>query len=118
MQRMSATAISNRSDHLLLAGALRRRVLEGPGETDASLRQRVAARAAGGPPTEAPYDDLAQQIGGAAYRTTDAQVASVLPAAGSEKAAFEIIAAAATGAALLRWQQALAVLEKSDDAPA
>ena len=110
--------MSDRSDHLSLAEALRRRVLEGPGETDAALRQRVAARAAGGPPIEAPYDDLARQIGDAAYRTTDAQVASVLAAAGSEKAAFELIAVAATGAALLRWQQAITVLETSDDAPA
>lgn len=110
--------MSNRSDHLSLAEALRRRVLEGPGETDAALRQRVAARAAGGPPIETPYDELACQIGEAAYRTTDTQVASVLAAAGSEKAAFELIAAAATGAALLCWQKAITVLKTSDDAPA
>ena len=83
------------------------------------LRQRVAARAAAdGPPIEAPYDDLACQIGEAAWRVTDAQVASVLAAAGSEKAAFELIAAAATGAGLLRWQQAIKALEATSDAPA
>ena len=54
---------------------------------------------------EAPYDDLARQIGEAAWRVTDAQVASVLAAAGSEKATFEVIAAAATGAGLPRWQR-------------
>jgi hypothetical protein len=42
------------------------------------------------------------QSGEAAWRVTDAQVASVRAAAGSEKAAFELIAAAATGAGLLR----------------
>lgn len=108
----------SRSDHHSFAEALRRRVLEGPGETDPGLRQRVAARAAGGPPIEAPYDDLARQIGEAAHRTTDAQVASVLAAAGTEKAAFELIASAATGAGLLRWRQAVKALEGSDDAPA
>ena len=65
----------------------------------------MAARASGGPAIETPYDDLARQIGEAAYRTTDAHVASVLAAVGSEKAAFELITAAATGAGFLRWQR-------------
>jgi hypothetical protein len=77
----------------------------------------VAARSAGGPPIEAPYDDLARQIGEAACRTTDAQVANVVEATGSEKAAFELIAAAATGGGLLRWQQAIKALEETGDAP-
>jgi hypothetical protein len=67
---------------------------------------------------EAPYDDLARQIGEAAWRGTNAQVACVLAAAGSEKAAFELIAAAATGAGLLRWQRAIKALEETSDAPA
>ena len=110
--------MSSRSDHHSFAEILRRKVLEGPGETDPALRQRMAARASGGPPIEAPYDDLARQIGEAAYRTTDGQVASVLAVAGSEKAAFELIAAAATGAGLLRWRQALRALEATSDASA
>ena len=61
---------------------------------------------------------LAHQIGEAACRTSDAQVASVLHAAGNEKAAFELIAAAAVGAGLLRWQQAMKALEEAGDAPA
>jgi hypothetical protein len=105
-------------DHHSLAEALRRRVLEGGGETAPALRQRVAARAAGGSPIEAPYDDLARQIGEAACRTTDAQVAEVLKAAGSEKAAFELIAAAATGAGLLRWRHAINAMEEAGDAAA
>jgi hypothetical protein len=116
--REHVTMISSRSDHHSFAETLRRRVLEGPGQSDPALRQRVAARSAGGPSIEAPYDDLARQIGEAACRTTDTQVANVLAVAGSEKAAFELIAAAATGAGLLRWQQAIKALEETSDAPA
>src|SRR6202035_459305 len=104
--------ISIRPDHRALAEALRRRVLEGPGETRPELRQASAQRAADGRAADAPYDDLARQIGEAADRVTDAQVSSVLAAAGSEKATFEIIAAAALGAGLLRWQQAMHVLDE------
>jgi hypothetical protein len=108
---------SSLTDHHSFSEALRRRVFEGPGETNPALRKRVAARASGGPPIEAPYDDLARQIGEAAYRTTDAQVVSVLTAAGSEKAAFELIVTAATGAGLSRGQQANKVLKDAADAP-
>jgi hypothetical protein len=108
----------DRSDHASLADTLRRRVLEGPGETDAALRQRVVARASGGHPIEAPYDDLARQIGEAACRTTDAQVVRVLAALRSEKAVFELIVSASTGAVLRRWQQAIKALEQAGDAPA
>jgi hypothetical protein len=38
--------------------------------------------------------------------------------AGSEKAAFELIAAAATGAGLFRWQHAIKALEEATDASA
>jgi hypothetical protein len=105
---------SIRPNHRVLAEALRRRVLEGPGKTDPALRQAVAASATGGPAAKPPYDELARQIGQTAYRTTDAQVASVLRAAGSDKAAFEVIVAAAVGAGLLRWQQAMVVDEATD----
>lgn len=101
-------------DHDQFAETLRRRVLEGPGESDPSLRRSVAARAAGGPPIKAPYDDLTRQISEAAHRTTDAQVAAVREAAGSEKGAFELIATAAMAAGLFRWRQALNALEQAD----
>ncbi len=104
-------------DHDTFVEALRRRVLEEPGETDPALRKRVAARASGGPPIEAPYDDLAHQIGEAADRTTDAQVVSVVAAVGSEKGAFELIVTAATGAGLSRRQQAIKALKDAGDAP-
>ncbi len=106
-----------RPDHRALAEELGHRVLDGPGETEPALRRSVAARASGGSPVDAAYDNLARQIGESAYRTTDAEVASVLATAGSEKAAFEIVAAAATGAGLLRWQQGIKVLEEAVDAP-
>jgi hypothetical protein len=108
---------STRLDHRLLAEALRRRVLEGPGETTPALRHAVAARATGGPPAQPPYDELARQISEAAYRTTDEQVANVLSGTGSEKAAFEVIFAAAVGAGLLRWRHAIDVLDEAIDAP-
>ena len=110
--------ISIRPDHRALAEALRRRVLEGPGETRPELRQASSERAAGGPATAAPYDDLARQIGEAAHRVTDAQVSGVLTATRSEKATFEIIAAAALGAGLLRWEQAMKVLDEATNASA
>ena len=106
------------TDHHALANALRRRVLDGPGETDPALRQTTAERAAGGPAVKPPYDDLARQIGASAAGVTDEQVASVVQAAGSEKAAFEVIAAAALGAGLLRWRQGIKVLNEATDAPA
>jgi hypothetical protein len=104
--RECSAMTSSRSSHHSLAETLRRRVLEGPSETDPALRQQMAVRASGGSPIEALYADLARQIGQAADRKTDAQVASVLAAAGSEKAAFSLIVAAETGAGLPRWQQA------------
>jgi hypothetical protein len=107
---------TSRPDHHALAEALRRRVLDGPGKTDRGLRQAMAKRAISGPTMEAPYDDLARQIGEFAAGVTDEQVASVLLATGSEKAAFELIAAAALGAGLLRWQQGIKVLEEATDA--
>ena len=109
---------SGRPDHTALAQALRHRVLEGPGETDPAVRRAMADRAAGGPAITAPYDDLARQIGESAGGVTDKQVANVLQATGSEKAAFELIAAAAAGAGLLRWQHAIKALNEASDAPA
>ena len=109
---------SSRVDHRTLASALRRRVLEGPGKTDPAVRHAAAARAAGGPRAESPCDDLARQIGESASRVTNGQVADVLAATGSEMAAFEVIAAAAVGAGLLRWGRAMDALEDAIDAPA
>jgi hypothetical protein len=111
-------ATPDRPDHRALAEALRRRVLEGPGETDRVIRQATAERAAGGPAMVAPYDNLARQIGESAGGVTDEQVAAVVRATGSEKAAFEIIVAAAVGAGLLRWRHGIKALDEAVDAPA
>jgi hypothetical protein len=108
----------SRPDHRALAEALRCRVLDGSGMTDRALRQATAERATGGPAIEAPFDDLVRQIGESAAGVTDEQVASVLRATGSEKATFEIIAAAALGAGLLRWRQGIKALDEASDAPA
>ncbi len=105
-------------DHHALADALRSRVLDGPGKTDRALRQATAERAAGGPALKAPYDDLVLQISTFAAGVTDMQVASVVQATGSERATFEVIAAAALGAGLLRWRQGIKVLNEATDAPA
>lgn len=103
-----------RPNHRALAGAVQRRVLEGPGATAAALRHGMAERAAGGPPlVEAPYDELARQIGQAAHKVTDEQVASVVEAAGSQRAAFELIVASALGAGLHRWRRGLEALEEA-----
>jgi hypothetical protein len=104
-------------DHHALVEKLRRRVLEGPGETPPAVRQQAAKTASGVSTVQDRYGDLARQIGDAAHRVTDDQVASVLSKVGSEKAAFEIIAAAALGAGLLRWQQAIKMLEEAGNAP-
>lgn len=98
-------------NHHALAEALRERVLDGYGESSVANRRNAAAVAAGRTVGPGPYTLLAKQIGEAAYRVTDVQVADVVAAAGSQKAAFEIIAAAATGAGIMRWQRAIATLE-------
>jgi hypothetical protein len=105
-----------RPDHPALADALRRRVLEGPGEIAPALRQAIARSATGGAAAQPPYDALARQIGEAANRTTDDEVASVVSATGSDKATFEVIVAAAVAAGLFRWQQAIDVLDEATHA--
>jgi hypothetical protein len=73
----------------------------------------MAERAAGGPSLEAPYDQLARQIGQAASKVTDEQVASVVERAGSERAAFELIVTSALGAGLDRWRRGLKTLKEA-----
>jgi hypothetical protein len=66
----------------------------------------------------APYDNLVRQISESADGVTDEQVAGVVRATGSEKAAFEVIIAAAVGAGLLRWRHGIKALDEAIDAPA
>jgi hypothetical protein len=100
-------------NHRAMADALRQRTLEGPGETDAALREAMAVRAAGGPALEAPYDDLARHIGEAAYKVTDEHVANVVKQAGSERGAYELIVATALGAGLHRWRRGIKMLDEA-----
>jgi hypothetical protein len=67
--------------------------------TDASLRTAIAA----GSPVAEPYETLARQIATDSHRVTDDQVAAVRNAAGSDKAAFEVVMSACVGAGLKRW---------------
>ena len=106
------------ADHLALSEALRRRVLEGPALCDRETRQAAAARASGGPAIAGSYDDLIRLIGEASHGVTSAQMEQLVREIGSEKAAFEVIAAAAMGAGLLRWRLALKALDEVSHAPA
>ncbi len=109
---------ASRPDHHAPAEALRYRVLEGPGVSDRVRRKAAAERAPGGQAVAASYDDLVREIGGLSHRVTSAQVERLVREAGSEKAAFEVIAAAAMGAGLLRWRSAIKVLDEAGDASA
>ena len=95
-----------------------RAAIAGTGVTEASLRTAVAARAAGGPPTTEPYEQLARQIGAASYRVTDADIDAVRQATGSDKGTFEIVLSACAGAGLARWDAAARVIQEASDASA
>ena len=105
------------TEHRQHADAVRRAATGGTGESAAAIREAVLTRAAGGPAIAEPYDALARQVGEAAYRVTDEQVASVRAAEGSDKGAFEIVMAASIGAGLSRWEQAIQVIDEAGDAP-
>ena len=105
---------ASRPGHSDLAEALRYRVLEGPGVSDRATRKAAAERASCGQAIAASYDDLVRQIGELSHRVTTPQVERLV----SEKAAFEVIVAAAMGAGLLRWRSAIKVLDEVSDASA
>ena len=109
---------ASRPDHGALAEALRYRVLEGPGVSNRATRKAAAERASGGQGIAASYDDLIRHISESSHRVTSAQVERLVREVGSEKAAFEVIAAAAMGAGLLRWRTAIKVLAEASNASA
>jgi hypothetical protein len=100
-------------EHKRHADELRSAATNDGGEAAAAMRAAVLARGGGGEPVPEPYDTLAAQIGEAAYKVTDMQVAAVREAAGSDKAAFEIIMAASIGAGLARWDTAIRVIDEA-----
>ena len=89
--------------------ATRHAVGDGPGLSDAALRSQVAA---GQPPVELAV--LVQKIRDHAYRVTDADV-DALRGRYTEDELFELIVAAALGAAEARLKAALAALEGACD---
>ena len=94
------------AEHLhALQRATHAAVVDGPGSVDRSIRGQVAI---GQPPAELAI--LVDKIRRHAYKVTDADV-DALRAKYGEDQLFELIVAAALGAAEHRLQRALAVLE-------
>jgi hypothetical protein len=108
--------MNTQPDHRTFARALKDRAATAPGLSPQQVRQAALARAASGQPLQAPYEVLVSHVADASYRVTDAEVADVRRAAGSEKGAFEIIMCAAIGAATMRFDRAMHVLEEASDA--
>ena len=115
--RMSGDRMNTGSldEHERYAAAVRAAVHGDGGVSDAALRSAAASRAAAGEgePVPDPYDTVVTQIATASYEVTDAQVEAVRKAAGSDKAAFELIMAASIGAGLQRWEAASAVIRQA-----
>jgi hypothetical protein len=84
-------------------------VLAGPGETPAELRAAVASSKS--VPEE--LRALVEKIHQHAYRVTDEEVAA-LQTRYSDDYLFEVLAAAAVGAARMRLEKALAVLDEGE----
>jgi alkylhydroperoxidase family enzyme len=84
------------------------RVLNGPGELEASMRQ-AAARNDGLPPALAAYVDKVHRH---AYRVLDEDVADLVAAGYSERQVFELTHAAAFGAGRDRLALALATMNE------
>ncbi|MFC4138167.1 MULTISPECIES: hypothetical protein [unclassified Microbacterium] len=103
-------------DHAVLAEELRRRVTES-GVLAGPMRLAVLSAGAGDDITgRDPYVVLARTIGEASYRVTDEMISDVRAATGSDRAAFEVVMSASIGAALRRWDAALAAIEEASDA--
>lgn len=107
-------AIEN--DHAVLAEELRRRVTES-GVVAQSVRIAALRAGAGeGAGDSGPRALLARTIGEASYRVTDEMVAGVRAETGSDRATFEVVMSAGIGAALRRWDAALAAIGEATDA--
>lgn len=90
----------------VLKEATRRAVIDGPGVLDPAVRRSVAE---GQPPPE--LERLVRTIRDHAYKVTDADL-DALRSTYTEDQLFEVIVAAALGAAEHRLKAALAVLEE------
>ena len=103
----------DKPDHRTRARRLEERVFDEEADTSIELRRQMGARAAGGGPIASPFEELARDGGDASYRVTDAEVAAVRTATGSDRATFELVAAAAVGAALKRWKAGIAAIDEA-----
>jgi hypothetical protein len=101
--------------HELHAQQLRARVAAA-GLLSSELRLGVLSSITAGPTVPEPYETLVRQISDDSSRVTDAQVQDVRDAAGSDKAAFELILTAAIGAGLNRWEAAQQAIAGAGDA--
>lgn len=101
---------SGPSDHQKLAESLRARILEGPGRTEKYLRQSMADEISADS-LQLPFKKLAWQVRNESYGITDQDVQELVDGAESEKAAFELIIAAAVGAGLSVWDRGLRLLK-------
>lgn len=103
-----------RPDHRAMAQELHRSIFERPALTDTNLRQAVGKRATGGSALSVPaYDKLALEIGTSSWKITDELIKEVVGTAGSEKAAFELITAAAVATGPSRWQRGISLLKEA-----
>lgn len=92
---MVRRALGNGADRF---AGLRRRVVDGGGELDATIR-RAAFEGGAVPPAVEAY---AAKVRECAYRVTDADVAAMTAAGWSEEEIFELTVATAVGAAMRR----------------
>jgi alkylhydroperoxidase family enzyme len=95
--------------HALLRDKALRAVLDGPGETDPSLRY-AAAEGANTVPDE--LKTLVEKIHRHAYRVTDEEIDALQAKYGDDRM-FEIIVSAALGASRNRLQAGLRALEEA-----
>lgn len=102
--------VPERPNHNLMAETLRQRIFEGPGVTSSALRKAIGKRAIGETPIEEPYNEIAFQVGEASYKVEDEKVSNLIKKVGSDKAAFELIVAAAVSAGLYRWDKGTKIL--------
>lgn len=102
--------IPERPNHRSMAEALRQRVFTDEGVTSVALRKSIGKKAVNEFTIEEPYNEIALQVGEAAYKIRDEQVNELIKKTGSDKAAFELIVAAAVSAGLYRWDKAINVL--------
>jgi alkylhydroperoxidase family enzyme len=78
--------------------ALRRAVFESAGAIDPAIRQAAGA----GDRLPGPWGAYAEKVREQSYRITDADIAALKAAGGTEEEIFEVTVAAAMGAALRR----------------